>query len=267
MTDATVMQKHFFLGLAFALAGCSGSDGGDSSPQAQPPVIVVQAPPDNGSDTKSRYESLAWETIGVQPDGSAAPSTNDDPDAEPYEVVTLLREFDAHLTDAPKDQVDGSPVDDLLAAFVVMDDQYLYGRMTSHTPMTGDAAHETRFWLEQGEHQVTVEIKVGTAGRPCELGDVKAEEAQKVVTRCFWAGTALDFRMPLDSIPPIIDTTKPYWASGFETCCSDEARSKPYDSIEGAQEVWRVPGLAAEVDVKGDGPAPGDAPVEPPPGG
>lgn len=268
------MQKHAFLGaiaflgaMVYALAACSGG-GGEGSPQAQPPVIVVQAPPDSGSDTKTRYESLAWETIGAQPDGEGAATDTADPDAEPYEVVTLLREFDPHLTDAPKDEVGGTATDDLLAAFVVMDDKYLYGRMTSRAPMTGDNAHETRFWLEQGDNSVTVEVKVGTTGRPCELGDVKAAEAQKVVAKCFWTGTALDFRMPLASIPPIIDTAQPYWVSGFQTCCSDDARNNPFDTIEGAQEVWRVPGLAAEVDVKGDeGAAPEDAPPEPAAGG
>ncbi|MCP4870740.1 MAG: hypothetical protein GY898_18720 [Proteobacteria bacterium] len=263
------MQKYVFLGaIAFAIAACSGGGGGDTSPQAQPPVIVVQAPPDAGPDTKSQYESLAWETIGATPPGQdAAPEISTDPDAEPYEVVTLLREFDPHLTDAPKDEVEGTATDDLLAAFVVMDDKYLYGRMTSRAPMTGDNTHEVRFWLEQEGNMVTVEVKVGTTGRPCELGDVKAAEAQKVVANCFWTGTALDVRMPLDAIPPIINTAQPYWVSGFQTCCADEARNNPYDSIEGAQEVWRVPGLAAEVDVKGDGAAPEDAAPVPEAGG
>jgi hypothetical protein len=149
-------------------------------------------------------------------------------------------------------------MDDLLSAFVVMDAKYLYGRMTSRAPMTAEAAREVRFWLEQEPSMVTVEVKVGTTGRPCELGDVESSEVQKVVLNCFWTGTALDFRIPLDAIPAIIDTTKPYWVSGFQSCCSDEGRNNPYDSIAGAQEVWRVSGLAAEVDVKGGDPAPSD---------
>ncbi len=260
------MRTPFVLLVALNVAACAGGDDSAATTQAQPPVIVVQAPPEDSAGA-DRYSELAWETIGAtRPEGAGAAAAGGtaDPDAEPYEVVALLREFDPHLTDAPKDQKNTElPSDDLLSAMAVMDDKFLYGRMTSRAPMTAADAHETRFWIEQNGNMVTVEVKVGTTGRPCELGDVKAVEAQKVVPKCFWTGTALDLRIPLDAIPPIIDTKQPYWVSGFQTCCSDEARNEPYDQVEGAQEVWRVPGLAEEVDVKVGEAAPGDAPTEP----
>ena len=94
-----------------------------------------------------------------------------------------------------------------------------------------------------------IDSKVGSQNSPCELSDATSSEAQKVVTDCFWGGNALDFRVPIESIPATIDTKQAYWVSGFQTCCSDADRNKPYDEIEGAQEVWRVTGLAAEVEV------------------
>lgn len=221
--------------LAFLLAACPGGsqDGGDA--QAQPPVIVVQAPPDSVAQS---YAGGAWQT----PAGAATEQGAEaGPDSEPYEMIALLREFDPHLTDAPKDQAGEAAMDDLLSAFAVMDDAFLYARMVGREPMAKDGAHETRFWIEQGPAMVTVEVKVGTRDRPCELGDVKTPEIQKTVVNCFWAGNALDLRIPLDTVPPSIDTTQPYWVSGFQTCCSDAERNNPYDEIDGAQEVWRVP--------------------------
>jgi hypothetical protein len=221
--------------LPLVLAACSGGGAGGES-QAQPPVIVVQAPPEPGSDS---YAGVAWQTPTA---GSATDPQVAEPGSEPYDVIALLREFDPQLTDAPKDQQSENGADDLLSAFAVMDDTYLYGRLVTRAPVAGDEGlREARFWLEQGEAMVTVEVKVGTTDRPCELSDAKVSEAQKVVQKCFWVGNALDFRVPLDSIPPSIETSEPYWVSGFQTCCSDAERNKPWDEIEGAQEVWRVP--------------------------
>lgn len=248
--------------LALLLAGCPGGDGEGDNPQAQPPVIVVQAPPDSVGET---YAGGAWQTPGSTPTTEASSDGN----SEPYAMVALLREFDPHLTDAPKDQQGEAATDDLLSALAVMDDTFLYGRMLTRTPMTGDDARETRFWLEQDGNMVTVEVKVGSTDRPCELSDIKLPETEKVVPRCFWVGNALDFRIPLEVIPPSIDTTRPWWVSGFQTCCSDAERNKPYDEIEGAQEVWRVPQEGAATTAPGTvgadaTPAPVEAAVETP---
>ena len=225
--------------LSLVLAGCPAGGQDGENPQAQPPVIVVQAPPDSAGGS---YAGGAWQTPSATPlaGGIAAGS-----DSEPYDVVALLREFEPHLTDAPKDQDGDLATDDLLSAFAVMNDTYLLGRMETRAPMAGEDTRETRFWLEQGGNMVTVEVKVGSTDRPCELSDIKLPEGEKVVAKCFWVGNALDFRIPLESIPPSIDTAQPYWVSGFQTCCSDAERNKPYDQIEGAQEVWRVPEQAA----------------------
>ena len=40
----------------------------------------------------------------------------------------------------------------------------------------------------------------------------------------------------------------PFHVSGFQTCCVDEERTQEFDSIDAAQEVWRVPGLADELE-------------------
>ena len=249
MSKALVSCCTLLLGcfvLALLLAGCSGGGEDRGNPQAQPPVIVVQAQPDPMGET---YAGGAWQTMA----GGRSVEVAGGSDNEPYTMVALLREFDPHLTDAPKDQQGEAPTDDLLSALAVMNETYLYGRMLTRAPMTGEEARETRFWLEQDGNMVTVEVKVGTMGRPCELSDVKLPETEKVVPECFWVGNALDFRIPLEMIPPSIDTAQPYWVSGFQTCCSDAERDKPYDEIEGAQEVWRVAGAGGGVGGAGEG--------------
>jgi hypothetical protein len=255
MADPARMRRIVLILLAFpaALLGC-GTTAGDSAAttkQAQPPVIVVQAPTE-GTAAKSgkagegsNYAGLAWQAVN-QDNANA----NSDPNAEPYDVVALLREFDPQLTDPPSDQLGDGGHDDIVSALAVMDDVYLFGRLSTRNPMQGDNMREVRFWIEQQPNMVTVEVKAGSRERPCELSDLKKPDEQAVVTNCFWAGNALDFRIPLKDIPSTIDTTKPYWVSGFQTCCSDAERNKPYDEIEGAQEVWRVPGEATEVETK-----------------
>lgn len=239
--------------LLLSLGACS-SGGGSRQDQNQPPVIVVQAPPETRSQplagSDSNYPGLAWQTPKANNPGAEGPSNN--PDAEPYDVVALLREFDPELTDSPKDQRGELAFDDILSAHAVADDTYLYGRVVTRAPMRGDDVREVRFWIEQddGKKMATVELKIGSRGSPCELSDVKKPETQSVVNRCFWIGNAIDFRIPLDKVPSIIDTAAPFHVSGFQTCCEDAERNKPYDELEGAQGVWRVPGVAAEVETK-----------------
>lgn len=258
--DDSFRMRVFSIGvLVLALSGCSGSEE-TPQPQAQQPVIVVQAP--EPADDGATYDELAWDAMGNGTTGARAET----PSSEPYEIVALLREFDPQLTDAPKDQQGDAPSDDLLSAFVAMDDVNLYGRLLTRGPLVGDDAHEIRFWIEQGGNMVSLEIKIGPRLAACELADVKTPEDQEVVPGCFWVGNALDFRVPISAVPKIIDTAEPYWVSGFQTCCADEERNQPFDEIEGAQEVWRVPGAAADVDTGGGGEAP-EAPVTPETGG
>ncbi len=256
-----MIHPHFpfpILGFLLLLAaGCSSSDNSRQG-QNQPPVIVVQAPPETRSQpaptADSNYPGLAWQTPKANNPNAEAPNggASDNPDAEPYDVVALLREFDPELADAPKDQKSEMAFDDILSAHAVADDTYLYGRILTRAPMRGDDVREVRFWIEQddGKKMATVELKIGSRGSPCELSNAKKPESQAVVNRCFWIGNAIDFRIPLDKVPSIIDTKSTFHVSGFQTCCQDAERNKPYDELNGAQGVWRVPGVAAEVETK-----------------
>ncbi len=221
--------------------GCSSSEPQKNFKQGQPPVVVVQAPGDTpAKDSKgdSSYAGLAWEAATS---GAVGESVEE---VEPYDVVSLLREFEPAIIDAAKDQDGENGYDDLLSSLVVADNKNLYGRIVTRVPMRGFYTREVRFWIEQPPEMATVEVKVGTRGRPCEIAHVKSPDAQKVVKGCFWLGNSLDFRLPLDAFPASIDVTKPMWVSGFQTCCSDPERNKFLDEIDKAQEVWRITGEA-----------------------
>ena len=218
-----------------------------SGPKSQAPRIVVQTP-DSGAPTgltadataspgasKAAYAGANWQNQGKQTD-------------EPFEVQSLLREFDPQLIDEANDQQGSAGYTDLLSAFAVLDARYLYARVVPREPMMRDQTAELRFWLEQGPVMTTVEVKVGTREAPCELSDVEDPEKQAVVPNCFWLGNAIDVRIPRDSVPANIDMKAPFHVSGFQTCCVDEERTQEFDSIDAAQEVWRVPGLADELE-------------------
>ena len=255
MLRASVLCSALFL-----LTACGGGD--SSAPTTAPPIIVVQPPSDTagggGAATASAsdYAGQAWEKAATAPENGTA-------GGEPDEVVALLREFEAELTDPPGDATGTNSWDDLLSAFVVVDARYLYARVLTQAPMSikDDTVRELRFWLEQGGKMVTIEVKVGSQGAPCEVLDAAGgDDDTKIVEGCFWVGNAIDIRLPLDAIPATINVASPFWASGFQTCCSDEARNEPYDSLDAAQEVWRVSGLAAETPAADDTPyTPGQA--------
>jgi len=236
LAAAATVPALMMLGL-----GCSTGEPQKDFKQGQPPVVVVQAPGNTaGKDSKgdSSYAGLAWEVAT-----SGAVGENVD-EVEPYDVVSLLREFEPAIIDPASDQDGENGYDDLLSSLVVADTKNLYGRIVTRVPMRGFYTREVRFWIEQPPEMATVEIKVGTRGRPCEIAHVKSPDAQKVVKGCFWLGNALDFRLPLDAFPASIDVTKPMWVSGFQTCCSDPERNKFLDEIDKAQEVWRITGEA-----------------------
>ncbi len=234
-----------FLLALLLLPACGGGEPG--APTTAPPVIVVQPPSDSAggggapTTTGSDYAGMAWEQAGAAPAQAEG--------GEPDSVVLLLREFEAELTDAPGDAKGSNGFDDLLSALVAVDARYLYARVLTQEAMTlsGDKVRELRFWLEQAGKMVTVEVKVGSQEAPCELLDAaSANDEATIVKGCFWLGNAIDIRIPLDAIPATINVANPFWASGFQTCCADEARNEPFDTLEAAQEVWRVPGLASE---------------------
>ena len=221
--------------------GCSTGEAQKDFKQGQPPVVVVQAPGTTAAkDGKgdSSYAGLAWEAATS---GAVGESIEE---VEPYDVVSLLREFEPAIIDPAQDQKGENGYDDLLSSLVVADSKNLYGRIVTRVPMRGFYTREVRFWIEQPPEMATVEVKVGTRGRPCEIAHVKSPDAQKVVKGCFWLGNALDFRLPLDAFPASIDVTKPMWVSGFQTCCSDPERNVFLDEIDKAQEVWRITGEA-----------------------
>ncbi len=242
-TWAPILRTAVLLSTALILStACSSGEPQKDFKQGQPPVVVVQAPgstPAKDSKTDSSYAGLAWEAATS---GAVGDSVEE---VEPYDIVSLLREFEPAIIDPAKDQDGENGYDDLLSSLVVADSKNLYGRIVTRVPMRGFYTREVRFWIEQPPEMATVEIKVGTRGRPCEIAHVKSPDAQKVVKGCFWLGNALDFRLPLDAFPASMDITKPMWVSGFQTCCSDPERNKFLDEIDKAQEIWRITGEAA----------------------
>ncbi len=240
-------RAPFFVAVTLLLAGCPPADEGTA--KAQAPQIVVQqseagapaavtgatAPP---GASKAAYAGANWQNQGKQTD-------------EPFEVQQLLREHDPQLIDDPNDQKGDAGWTDLISAFAVIDARYLYARVVPREPMAREKTAELRFWLEQGpENMATVEVKIGTREKPCEISDVKNPEKQSVVPECFWLGNAIDIRIPRDAVPPNIDMRSAFHVSGFQTCCVDEARTQEFDVIDAAQEVWRIPGLGDELEVK-----------------
>lgn len=230
------------LAASLLLPACGGSDPASNAP---PPVIVVHPGEGAGAEAGAgEYAGAAWDTAAA-----ATAKETVAPNGEPTEVIALLAEFEAELVDPPQDATSGLGHDDLLSALAVVDARYLFARVLTREPMSvpDNKARELRFWLEQGGKMVTVEVKVGSEGAPCELLDAAGADADtKVVPGCFWLGNALDLRIPLDAIPKAINVAQPFWMSGMQTCCADEARNQPVDAIGEAQEVWRVSGLAAE---------------------
>jgi hypothetical protein len=252
MSDSSFMlapSRVLTAAAVLLLVGCPPNDEGTKKDQA--PQIVVQASNPGGAPTvttgaaappgasKAAYAGANWQNQGKATD-------------EPFEVQQLLREFDPQMVDAPNDQAGDAGYTDLISAFAVLDARYLYARVVPREPMRRDQTAELRFWLEQAPIMTTVEVKIGTREKLCELSVVDKEGTERSATECFWLGNAIDIRIPRDSVPPGIDMRKPFHVSGFETCCADEARTKPFDQIEQAQEVWRVPGLADELESKDD---------------
>lgn len=242
---------------ALLLAACP-SDSGDARATVEPPQTTVTTAP---AEVPQPTPYAAWQ---VPPN----------PDQEPSDVSALLREYDPAMSDTPPmDQRGDRATDDLDWALAVADASHLFARVTTREPMRPDQGREIRFWVEQGKPLATVEVKVGSVGRPCEIGSTANAESQQIVQGCYWHGTALDLRIPLSALPPELKLDQPFWVSGFETCCEDEGRTTPFDKLDAAQEVWRVGVAGAPAAplpnsaVSGSAPAPEGAPAPPAEGG
>jgi hypothetical protein len=116
----------------------------------------------------------------------------------------------------------------------------MYVRVMLREEMPKDQPTEIRFWLEQGRPLVTVEVKIGSRGRPCEISSVDDPSNETIVEKCFFEGNPIDLSFPLSAIPKVLNVEEEFHVSGFQTCCMDEARNDPYDEIQHVQEVFRV---------------------------
>ncbi len=165
-------------------------------------------------------------------------SDDDVPDAERDQVRARLALRAARLVQAAAEPP-GDPLPpgaDLLAAHAVADGETLYARFA----LAGPPDRPLRFWVEQDGTLVGVTAKVGDARRRCEVALVGGERSVEVAG-CFWSGPAgLDLRVPLSALAPL-DPTRPLWVTGFQSCCRTEAPGEPFDALDGAQEVQRLP--------------------------
>ena len=96
LATAATVPALMMLGL-----GCSTGEPQKDFKQGQPPVVVVQAPGNTASkDSKgdSSYAGLAWEAATS---GAVGESVEE---VEPYDVVSLLREFEPAIIDPASDQ-------------------------------------------------------------------------------------------------------------------------------------------------------------------
>ncbi len=208
-----------------AMIGCPPAPRDEAPTQA--PVILPAATP-------------APVAVASTPAPVAAPTVVGAPEKS-EDMVYNLGGFDPVLEDAPNDQKGKEPSTDLRSAHAVIDKTRMYVRLALRDKLPEDPAAEIRFWLEQAETPlVTVEVKLGTRGNPCELSTTAEPIVEKAVESCFFRGNPLDLSFPLTAIPDVLKVDEPFHVSGFQTCCMDEDRNDPFDEIVGAQEVFRV---------------------------
>ncbi len=154
------------------------------------------------------------------------------------EVRAILDGYEAVLQDPTGDaKGDAGPPFDLTAAVAVASKDDLLIRITSAQPMTLSNATDIRLWLEQDGKMLTIEGKPDHPQRICELTPVGGSESQEVEA-CLHLDAHFDVRIPGKHLPDWLDRNKPYFISGVSTCCQDAEREKPFDEIDGAQEVW-----------------------------
>ncbi len=150
----------------------------------------------------------------------------------------IMAGYEPELEDATGDVVEGvDPAFDLVSAYAVATDDNLLLRIASAKPMAVDHLTDVRLWVEQDEQQLTVEAKPDHPDRICELTPIGGGEGEELPA-CVEMGDHLDIRIPLKRLPRWLNTREAYFVSGVSTCCSDEGRERPFDEIEGAQQVW-----------------------------
>jgi len=217
--------------LTYGIWGCTGS--------GNPPAAPVQ------TDTPV--------TTSQEPTTPAAVQSSTTSDS------SILDEYEAELTDAAGDVAKGgAPTHDLVAAYAVATERSVLVRIQSSEPMAVSSRTDVRFWIEQGEKQITVEAKPDHPERICELTPIGETEGEEIPD-CLTLGKTLDVKIPVQRLPAWLSTDKEYFISGVSTCCTDDARTVPYDEIEGAQQVWIVPAAGAdetETEVDAASPAP-----------
>lgn len=196
----------------FSAIGCTmGSDTAGASAETVTPVVVLPPPVDAAEDESS-----------------------DVLDAEGQ----IMNGYEPELKDATGDVGAGvDPAFDLVSAYAVATDDNLMLRIASAQPMAVDHLTDVRLWIEQGNQLLTVEAKPDHPDSICELTAVDGAEGEELPS-CVEMGDALDIRIPLKQLPRWLNTREAYFISGVSTCCSDEGRAKPFDEIEGAQQVW-----------------------------
>lgn len=154
------------------------------------------------------------------------------------DVRAVLDGYEPFLQDPRGDaQGDAKPSFDLVSAIAVSTKDGLLVRVSSAEAMTPTDFTDVRLWVEQHPNMLTVEAKPDHPQKICELTPVGGNESADVAN-CLHLSDAFDIRIPSDKLPKWLDRNQPYFVSGISTCCQDENREKPYDEIDGAQEVW-----------------------------
>ncbi len=179
------------------------------------------------------------ETPEATTEAEAATEADGTEDAPFEDVRAVLDGYDEPVLKDPAGDTtgDGGATYDLVSAMAVASKDDLLIRITTAQPMTLTNSTDVRLWLEQEGKMLTIEAKPDHPQRICELTPVGGSDSQEVAG-CLHLADHFDIRLPGKHMPEWLDRNKPYFVSGISTCCQDEAREKPYDEIDSAQEVW-----------------------------
>lgn len=203
-----------------AVSGCTlGSEPAAGTAETVTPVVVLPAPVE---------------------------ATESEPVEELDDATQIMNGYEAELKDPAGDVLAGvDPAFDLVSAYAVATEDHLMLRIASADPMAVDHLTDVRLWVEQDEKLLTVEAKPDHPDSICEITAIGGADGEELAA-CVEMGDNLDIRIPLKQLPSWLNTREPYFISGVSTCCSDEGREKPFDEIEGAQQVWVFEGESAE---------------------
>jgi hypothetical protein len=203
----------------FAMGCPTSTDSGGTSGETVTPVVVLPAPVEAAEDELD--EGLDDET-------------------------QIMNGYEPELKDASGDVATGvDPAFDLVSAYAVATDENLLLRIASAEPMAVDHLTDVRLWIEQEDKLFTLEAKPDHPDSICELTAVGGSEGEELPA-CVEMGDNLDIRIPLKRLPSWLNTREAFFVSGVSTCCSDEGREKPFDEIQGAQQVWMFEGEVSD---------------------